>query len=202
MAVKDHTLDAKIVKAAMEEFKAHGFHKASLHTIAKQAGITTGALYTRYKNKDALFCSLVQVVLDTVKSKSQGCQELYQQVLTSQDPQLFLKAIQAEEEIYLHVLFEHYDACILFFCRSEGSSIHTMMEQMMEQKAKETVAFFKQIAKKEVELDGLELIMSEQFYYYRKILEKGYDKEEAISCMKVVEHFLEAGWKQVFEEML
>lgn len=28
--------------------------------MAAHAGITTGALYTRYKNKDALFCSLIE----------------------------------------------------------------------------------------------------------------------------------------------
>lgn len=202
MAVKDHTLDAKIVDAAMQEFKQHGFHKASLHTIAKLAGITTGALYTRYKNKDALFCSLVQIVLDTVQQESQACRSLYEDVLIKQDPLLFLRAIQKEEEVYLRVMFEHYDACILFFCKSDGSSIDAMIQKMTEVKAQQTLDFFKQISKREVNLDGIELIMSEQFYYYRKILEKGYDKEQAIACMKRVEHFLEAGWKQLFEEML
>ena len=202
MAVKDHTLDARIVDAAIHEFKEHGFHKASLHTIAKRANITTGALYTRYKNKDALFCSLVQIVLDQVHHESQACQSLYEDVLIKQDPLLFLKAIQKEEEVYLRVMFEHYDACILFFCKSEGSSIDTMIKKMTELKAQQTIAFFKQIAKREINLDGIEFIMSEQFYYYRKILEKGYDKEQAIVCMINVEHFLEAGWKQLFEEML
>ena len=36
----------------------------------QKAGITTGALYTRYKNKDELFCSLVSDVVKNLMSNS------------------------------------------------------------------------------------------------------------------------------------
>ena len=55
MANKDHSLDDGIIQAAYFEFLSCGFQKASLHKIAEKAGVTTGAIYTRYKNKDALF---------------------------------------------------------------------------------------------------------------------------------------------------
>ena len=60
MANKDHSLDDGIIQVAYLEFLAYGFQKASLHKIAEKAGVTTGAIYTRYKNKDALFASLLQ----------------------------------------------------------------------------------------------------------------------------------------------
>ena len=60
MAKRDHSLEDGIVQAAYSEFLTYGFQKASLHKIADKAGVTTGAIYTRYKNKDALFGSLLQ----------------------------------------------------------------------------------------------------------------------------------------------
>ena len=60
MANRDHSLEDGIVQAAYSEFLTYGFQKASLHKIADKAGVTTGAIYTRYKNKDALFGSLLQ----------------------------------------------------------------------------------------------------------------------------------------------
>ena len=60
MANKDHSLEDGIVQAAYSEFLTYGFQKASLHKIADKAGVTTGAIYTRYKNKDALFASWLQ----------------------------------------------------------------------------------------------------------------------------------------------
>lgn len=60
MANKDHSLDDGIIRAAYSEFLECGFQKASLHKIAEKADVTTGAIYTRYKNKDALFVSLLK----------------------------------------------------------------------------------------------------------------------------------------------
>ena len=55
MALKDHSLDDKIITAAFYEFMEFGFQKASIRKIAERAGVTHGAVYTRYNSKDALF---------------------------------------------------------------------------------------------------------------------------------------------------
>ena len=71
MALKDHSLDEKIVKAAVDEFMEFGFQKASIRKIADRAGVTAGAVYTRDNSKDALFCSLVDNFLSAVKNQSE-----------------------------------------------------------------------------------------------------------------------------------
>lgn len=69
MAVKDHSLDEKIIKVAMEEFKENDFLQASLNKIAVKAGLTTGAVYTRYKSKDELFGSLVYPLIEEMQQR-------------------------------------------------------------------------------------------------------------------------------------
>lgn len=202
MAIKDHSLDDKIIKAAKEEFLEKGFQKASLHKIAEQAGITTGALYTRYKNKDALFASLTEEAINGMKLHAEPLKEMYCAVEKNKDKNEFLKVMSYERQLYLDLIFEYYDECKLFFCLSDGSSIETMMEQMMETKANETVAFFQRIAKKPVDLNGVKIIMQEQYHFYRLILSKGYSKEEAASCIQMIETFYEAGWRELFEQIL
>ncbi|MCR5188039.1 MAG: TetR/AcrR family transcriptional regulator [Treponema sp.] len=49
----------KILESAKKEFLEKGFMNASLRTIAANAGVTTGAMYRHFKDKDALFCALV-----------------------------------------------------------------------------------------------------------------------------------------------
>ena len=202
MAVRDHSLDGKIIEASRAEFLAHGYQKASLHKIAQQAGITTGALYTRYKNKDALFCSLVEGVLKDVGRQAQPVHDEYYAAQKTADPEQLLAAIRSEEQVYLDLLFDHYEECILFFCRSDGSSIQAMMDRMMALKARQTIDFLKKMARHDIDYDGVELILCEQFRYYRLILEKGFDKERAMRCMATVEEFLDAGWKSIFEKIL
>ena len=66
MALKNHALDDGILQAAKAEFLEKGYEAASLRKIAAQAGVTIGAIYTRYPTKDQLFCALVQPLLDQI----------------------------------------------------------------------------------------------------------------------------------------
>ena len=109
MAVKDHSLDEKIIKAAKEEFMQYGFQKASLHKIAQNAGLTTGALYTRYKNKDALFCSLMANVMEAFRTNAEPLRERYYAVEKSRNIEELIRVMEDERSIYLDILFEYYD---------------------------------------------------------------------------------------------
>ena len=59
MALRDHSLDDKIAAAARQEFESKGYTGASLRKIAEKAGVTVGAIQTRYRSKDALFTALL-----------------------------------------------------------------------------------------------------------------------------------------------
>ncbi|MCR4787068.1 MAG: TetR/AcrR family transcriptional regulator [Lachnospiraceae bacterium] len=64
MSVRDTSIDPRLLKSARDEFMEHGFIKADLKTICDNAGITTGAVYKRYKGKEELFCAVVQDTVD------------------------------------------------------------------------------------------------------------------------------------------
>ena len=49
---------AMLLKSGKEQFLAHGFEKASLRTICKEAGLTTGAFYNHFSGKEDLFAAL------------------------------------------------------------------------------------------------------------------------------------------------
>ena len=55
-------ISVKIKEAAYKEFLEKGFEKASMRNIAKTAGITTGAFYSRFENKDALYKTVFEDV--------------------------------------------------------------------------------------------------------------------------------------------
>ncbi|MCR5195035.1 MAG: TetR/AcrR family transcriptional regulator [Pseudobutyrivibrio sp.] len=66
MAVPDKSIDPRLLDSAKSEFLKNGFLKAELKTICDNAGITTGALYKRYKGKEELFCAVVQETVDAI----------------------------------------------------------------------------------------------------------------------------------------
>ena len=55
-----------ILKNAKIEFLDKGFEKASMRTIARQSGLTVGAIYRYFKSKEDLFEALVQPTLEDI----------------------------------------------------------------------------------------------------------------------------------------
>ena len=202
MANKDHSLDDGIVRAAYEEFLACGFEKASLHKIAKNAGVTTGAIYTRYKNKDALFASLLEDFFAIIQSKFLTTASVYEKARESGTVEALQEAIVSEEKIYMELFLKHYEECRLFFCCSDGSSVETMIKGMMEKKTEQTVAFFRETCGKEPpNASAVRLLMGSQFWDFRQILDARLGKEEMSDCLQTIFAFTNAGWKQFYENL-
>lgn len=197
MTNKDHSLDSRIIQAAYSEFLAYGFQKASLHKIAEKAGVTTGAIYTRYKNKDALFLSLLQNFFEAMNILFAPIAEEYEKAKLSVQPEDILRTINAEEQIYFQLLTEHYDDCTLFFCRSDGSSVETMLDELMDRKTEQTVEFFSHIYGKEPNADAIRLLMGSQFWYFRRLLSRQLEKDRMFACLRSVLDFTNAGWQQL-----
>jgi AcrR family transcriptional regulator len=49
----------QLVAAALRCFEAQGFAATTLERIAEEAGVTTGAVYSNFRNKEALFLELI-----------------------------------------------------------------------------------------------------------------------------------------------
>ena len=202
MAVKDPKLDLLIIESARKEFLRSGYRKASLRKIAEQAGITTGALYTRYESKDALFRSLLQEFIDVVDNETQPMNEQYGLALKTGDPMKFLAAVQREEDFYSDLMEKYYDESVMFLCKSEGSSLEQVLENFKVEKIAEMTDMLKKLAKPDANLDGVELLIAEQFTYYRMVLERGTTVEESKAGMETVKNFLDAGWQDLFHKIL
>ncbi len=201
MSNKDHSLDNGIIKAAYDEFLAHGFQKASLHKIAGNAGVTTGAIYTRYKNKDALFVSLLQNFFETMEELFSTAAEEYERAKESARTEDIIRAINAEENIYFRQLAEHYDDCTLFFSRSDGSSVEAMLGELMDRKTKQTVEFFSDVYGKTPNEDAIRLLMGSQFWYFRQLLNERLEEDKMLACLRSILDFFNAGWRQLCDTL-
>ena len=201
MASRDHSLDDGIIQAAYSEFLAYGFQKASLHKIAEKAGVTTGAIYTRYKNKDALFASLLQDFFETMRTLFTPIAEEYEKAKCSAQPEDILRAINAEEQVYFRLLTEHHDDCTLFFCRSDGSSVEMILKEIMNTKTKQTVEFFSELYGKAPNEDAISLLMGSQFWYFRQLLNEHLDEDEMFDCLRSILDFTNAGWRQLCDTL-
>ncbi len=64
MALRDTSIDPRLLESAKKHFGEKGFLGAQLSDICKDAGVTTGAVYKRYKGKEELFEAVVKDTID------------------------------------------------------------------------------------------------------------------------------------------
>ena len=91
MSVRDTSIDPRLLDSARKEFMERGFLKAELKRICENAGVTTGAMYRHFKDKDAFFCALVDDAIAVTK-----------QVIMLADP-------KNHENINMEQMQEHID---------------------------------------------------------------------------------------------
>lgn len=123
----------KLLNSAKAEFLNKGFMKASLRNICKNAGVTTGALYFFFKDKDDLFVSLVKEIIEKVyKIMNDHYEEEKKRVGTEE----FLKTDMSKdyEDSFkvIHEIYSHKDEFLLLIEKSQGSSVENVLDDIIK----------------------------------------------------------------------
>lgn len=200
MALRDPSLDDKIIAAAREEFLEKGYMGASLRKIAEKAGATAGAIQTRYKSKDELFARLLEPLLSDMEALFQSAKADYYSG-TDADFLLGLEAsMQRESAAILHLIFAHYEEAVLLLCRSAGSGMERCFDAVVQRKIEESVSFFRCAGCAGPDETLLGLLISAQFDSYRRIVAECSDRESAEKYMDALMAYHFGGWTALFEK--
>ena len=194
MANRDHTLDGRIDAAAMQEFLRDGYEKASLRKIAAAAEVTIGAIYTRYRTKDELFCALVQPLIQRIGQTFERLRQQYYGSTGEPRPEQLAASMQMESNAILHLLFDDYDRAMLLLCRSAGSSLETFFDQLVDRKVAETLDFFKKAGQTGLDPRVIRLLTAGQFQMYEQVLREDCSLDDARAMMDAAICYHTGGW--------
>lgn len=201
MAHRNHSLDDKITTSARVEFLEKGYSGASLRKIAERAGVTVGAIQTRYKSKDELFACLLEPLLCDIERLFQSTKVDYYSGAES-DHLIGLKtAMRHESDAILHLIFDHYEEAVMLLCRSAGSSMERYFDEIVQNKIAESMIFFQKAGFAGIDEKLLALLISTQFDSYRRIVAECTDRKAAEQYMDslMIYHF--GGWTAFFESV-
>ena len=132
MSVPDRSIDPRLLSAAREEFLKKGYEKSSLARICKAAGVTTGALYKRYKGKEELFSALV---LDTVRDMEEYVSTIEKTDLTAFSDQELYDSFSLASEAnrrWLRFLYDRREGFTLLIRCSSGSRYESFNQEWTE----------------------------------------------------------------------
>ncbi len=199
MALRDHSLDDKITSAAREEFAQKGYTGASLRKIAGKAGVTVGAIQTRYPSKDALFTCLLQPFLEEIGALFRDTRADYYSGAGADFLQGLNASMRQESAAILRLIFDHYEDAVLLLCRSAGSSLEHCFDGIVQRKIDESIAFFRQAGFTAIDETLLGLLISAQFDGYRRIVLDCPQRETAERYMASLMTYHFGGWAALFD---
>ena len=127
----------RILECAKREFLSKGFENAQVAEIAKLAKVTTGAVYRHFKNKEALFFTLIKEeynytidVISDVEKRSE-----HQTIKIGSDlvnDEAIIENLFLETMVFVDYMYDHFDNFKLIFACSKGSQVENFIEDITE----------------------------------------------------------------------
>ena len=188
----------KILDSAMAEFLEKGFMNASLRTIAANAGLTTGAMYRHFKDKDALFCALVD---DAINAATKAV--MMADVSHHLDLDKIVSKEHFEEEdrhanALLNYMFDNFDVFTLLLTKAGGSTHENFQEEICNlhtKKCEETFNWMYKngISKKKIDKMTIHFIASTFINAFVEIITHKMTKKAAFQYIENIEEFTRYG---------
>ena len=204
MSGKSKATKDRIDEIALKEFADKGYRDASLRSIVRKAGVTTGSFYWYYNSKEELFASLVGVHYDyamQIHAKSAKHFLLYPK--EEQVRHIFDGSFGYMQEM-LEYMYQHKTEFRILICGSEGTRYGNLLHDLTEKELDLTHQIIQNL--KEIgSSDRVESISSEMeqiitsgiYSELFEILVRDIPLEKARQCIRELNSFYIAGWSHI-----
>ena len=123
---------SKLLASAKAEFLEKGYMNASLRSICKNAGVTTGALYFFFRDKEDLFDSLVAPTMTRLQEEMQWHFDSEKEEISHGIPDYSdsVDDIKATRQL-VHAMYQNYDILLLAISGSKGSRYENCVDEVV-----------------------------------------------------------------------
>lgn len=202
---EDRETKERLLESAKAEFAEKGYMKASLRKICAGAGVTTGALYFFFKDKEDLFTAIVGQPFDGLKEIMLQHFDDERELLTSSDMLKMKEHIDdGHDEIaaaLIHHLYSNYDAFTLLLTKSQGSKFEGCVDEVVEMTETVYCAMAENMAKM---LPNTRVNTYMRHWLTHMIIDAFIhlftherDEQKALSNMRKIMNFLVRGWAEM-----
>jgi AcrR family transcriptional regulator len=194
----------KLLECAKAEFLEMGFQEASLRVIAAKADTSTGAIYTRFQDKEGLFHALVD---DTVSRLldwfEKGQQAFADQPSETQKKDVFTYKPDLWEEL-VNYIYDHWDVFRLLVRCADNSCYDDMLNRMIDIEVNYTYRFLESTGNKALANGALTPMLvhmlSNAFYSgLFETVRHQMSKEDALTYVRQLRRFFVCGWADLLD---
>ena len=199
MAKRVEEISEKLLDCAKKEFLENGFKDASLRNIAENAGSSTGAIYIRYPDKEALFDDLVLETIELFFSHFRDAQDAHFKLVDQKKTDTSKDLSQSYLNQFISYIYDHYDVFKLVLCCSSGTKYENFIHELVDLEVNVAEQYFAKLR----EISKLEGYVSREVHhmltsaYYTAIFEivvHDMSKGNAEDYIEQVSTFFTTGW--------
>jgi AcrR family transcriptional regulator len=189
-----------ILDYAKIEFMEKGYKDASVRNIAKNMGLTTGAIFRYYSDKESMFVAVVdkaaQVLYESYRETQREFQYLSSgkrnDIVQTNSPEYLLRM--------LDIIYDNFDAFKLIICHSEGTRYENYIDRLVYIAVENTQMFIDVLKNdgvqvKEAPSNLIHIIYSAYFTAVFEVVVHDLSKEEAMEYISGLFKFFDSGWK-------
>lgn len=194
---KNLDIDTKelILESAQKEFLENGFNKATLRNIAKNAGLTTGAIYFFFKNKEDLFIKLIQKPLNELEILMNEHFEDEKRNAENSFTTSESEDINVAKEI-INIMKKNKNIMNIIFKNRENPYVISSMDKMVERGEKQIKEYFS-IFNIEIELSVCHWISHIQMERFIYIFEHCLNTEDIDRELELMIKFMRGGFYEL-----
>lgn len=132
MKLINEKLAADLLEAGKKEFLSKGFQGASLRSIAASLGVTTGAIYRYYLDKEALFDALVEEPARILVERYRKIQQSFSSLPLERQLNELPEVSDDGQMWMIQHIYENFDAFKLIACSSFGTKYEHYIDTLIE----------------------------------------------------------------------
>ena len=179
-----------------------GYTKASLRRICANAGVTTGALYFFFQDKEDLFAAIVEKPATELLKIIQNHFQEDAQILSDSSEYEYQKGDHDDiAELLVHHLYENYDAFLLLLTKAQGTRFESVPDQIVEVTEKNYLQTAKSMASQMPEIKVNEYMGHWMAHMtidaYVHLLTHETDEQSALVYSKMMMDYIIKGWMEM-----
>ena len=194
----------RILQSANVEFKKYGFEQASVRTIAKNAGVTPGAIYKHFESKEDIFRAIVNPTLEHLYKRNRELTNQAIKEIKLNGLEGFEKKSGNSNEELLGFIYQNASVFNLLFNCSQGTEFESIRNDLVNlevQGAKKLIAVLKEkgIAVNELKDDELHILYTMVCTPLFEIITHQYTYNESLNFIDMMEAAMNFGWERIIK---
>ena len=176
--------EQKLIESGKVEFLEKGYAKANLRDICKAAGVTTGAFYFSFENKEALLAAILEPVITDYKRM---CSVLAKR--EEDDPD----TADDNERQMMEYLSAHRTEAIILMEKSAGSRYEGFKKQVDMQMQAAFNSYFLKFMGNSPNAELIRILVSMRLQGYMELIKGDYTVEERSRLAREIGIHADAG---------